>query len=71
MDALDERGAVKSAVLAMKQPDREIFLRRYYGSQGVAAIAEETGLSEAAVKHRLIRGREKLRKTIGAEVLEQ
>jgi DNA-directed RNA polymerase specialized sigma24 family protein len=55
----------------MKQPDREIFLRRYYGSQGVAAIAEETGLSEAAVKHRLIRGREKLRKTIGAEVLEQ
>ena len=56
-----EKAAVKRAILAMEQPDREIFLRHYYGEQTTAIIGEETGMSESAVKQRLVRGREKLR----------
>jgi RNA polymerase sigma-70 factor (ECF subfamily) len=65
----DERQTVKTAILSMDAPDREIFLRHYYGSQTVAAIADETGITESAVKHRLIRGREKLRQIIDKEAL--
>jgi RNA polymerase sigma-70 factor (ECF subfamily) len=60
----EEREAVKSAVMAMKNPDREIFLRYYYNSEPVAVVAEGTGLTEAAVKHRLARGRERLRQSV-------
>ena len=57
----DERRAVREAILAMDEPDREIFLRHYYDSQTVATIVAETGMTEATVKHRLSRGRKKLR----------
>ena len=57
----DEQRAVKAAILAMGEPDREIFLRHYYDSQTVATIVAETGMTEAKVKHRLVRGRKKLR----------
>jgi RNA polymerase sigma-70 factor (ECF subfamily) len=60
----EEQKAMKRAVLAMQSPDREIFLRYYYNTETVATIAAHMGLTEAAVKHRLIRGREKLRQTI-------
>jgi RNA polymerase sigma-70 factor (ECF subfamily) len=56
-----ERHKIKSAVLVLKEPDREIFLRRYYGLQNVAEIAAALEMSESAVKKRLIRGREKLK----------
>jgi RNA polymerase sigma-70 factor (ECF subfamily) len=57
----DEQQAVKTAIFALEAPDREIFLRHYYGAQTVAAIVAETGMTESAVKHRLVRGREKLK----------
>jgi RNA polymerase sigma-70 factor (ECF subfamily) len=63
-----EQQTVKSAILSMGTPDSEIFLRYYYGAQTVAAIAAVTGITEAAVKHRLVRGRKKLRQIIGKEV---
>ena len=56
-----EQSAIKTAILLLEPPDREIFTQHYYNSQTVAAIAEETGMTEAAVKQRLVRGREKLR----------
>jgi len=56
-----ERRAVKEAILAMDERDREIFLRFYYDSQTVATIVTETGMTEAAVRKRLTRGRRKLR----------
>ena len=65
----DRQTAVKSAVLSMDSPDREIFLRHYYQSETTAAIAEGIGLTEAAVRHRLIRGREKLRRIFEKEAL--
>jgi RNA polymerase sigma-70 factor (ECF subfamily) len=60
----DQQTEVKSAILSMEFPDREIFLRHYYQEETVSTIALGIGLSEAAVKHRLIRGREKLRHTL-------
>ena len=52
---------VRRAVLALTQPDREIFLRHYYYCQSVAVIAERLQMNPSTVKTRLRRGREKLR----------
>jgi RNA polymerase sigma-70 factor (ECF subfamily) len=57
----DERKTVKSAVLSMNEPDREIFLRHYYFLQSVTTIADKMQIGESAVKHRLVRGRLKLK----------
>ena len=66
----DERRMVKSAVLAMGDTDRDIFLRHYYGTQTVSDISRETGMNEAAIKQRLVRGRTKLRLIIEREALQ-
>jgi RNA polymerase sigma-70 factor (ECF subfamily) len=60
----EERRIVRCAVLGMKPTDREIFLRHYYGLQPVAQVAESMRLNISTVKLRLLRGREKLRKTL-------
>lgn len=52
---------VQQAVDELPQPDREIFIRRYYYSQRVAEIAQALGLDEKAVENRLYRGRQKLK----------
>lgn len=53
---------IREAVLAMPQPDREIFLRFYYYCQTISVIAEKMDMNPSTVKTRLKRGREKLRK---------
>jgi len=65
----DERRAVREAILSMDMPDREIFLRHYYDSQTIAAIVAETGMTEAAVKKRLVRGKRKLRAILDRQEL--
>ena len=55
---------LREAILSMKAPDREIFLRYYYYCQPVAAIAEALALHPAAVKTRLHRGRKTLRERL-------
>jgi RNA polymerase sigma-70 factor (ECF subfamily) len=57
----EESSAIKNAILSMDECDREIFLRHYYDSQTVATIVTETGMTEAAVRKRLVRGKKKLR----------
>jgi len=64
------RRMVKSAVLAMEDTDREIFLRHYYGTQTVTDISRETGMNEATVKQRLVRGRKKLKLIIDEEAMK-
>ena len=66
----DEQKMLKSAVLAMEDTDREIFLRHYYGTQTVYDISREIGLKEVTVKQRLVRGRKKLRRIIEREVIQ-
>ena len=64
----EERKAVRSAVHSMQEPDREIFLRHYYFLQTVATIASEMQMGESGVKHRLARGRVKLKEILVKEV---
>jgi len=56
-----EQSAVREAILKLDSPDREIFTQHYYCSQAVTKIASDVGMTEAAVKQRLVRGREKIR----------
>ena len=65
---------IREAVLAMKYPEREIFLRYYYYYQSITEIAEEMDINVSTVEMKLHRGRkvlkEKLTKggyTIGPE----
>ena len=55
---------VTRAVNAMPEPDREIFVYRYYYCYSTDEIALKTGLSPAAVRQRLKRGRDRLRDTL-------
>ena len=55
---------VRSAVESLEPVDREIFMRHYFWRQTVVQIAEEMGKNQSAVKSRLSRGREKLRKKL-------
>lgn len=45
----------------MTEPDREIFLRRYYRQETNEEIAQALRLTQGAVKMRLSRGRERLK----------
>ena len=56
--------AVREAVDGMEPVDREIFLRHYFWHQTVRQIADEMDKNQAAIKSRLQRGREKLRKIL-------
>lgn len=64
IQAREQAEFVRKAVLAMPQPDREIFLRHYYYCQSVSRISDETGINASTVKTKLRRGREKLREAI-------
>ena len=55
---------VGALVAAFGPPDREIFLRRYYLLQSVREIAAALGMSAGAVNVRLHRGRERLRRAL-------
>ena len=57
-----ERAALLWDVInRLGSPDREIFLRYYYGQQTTSYIADALSMSETAVRSRLARGRKKLR----------
>ena len=56
--------AVKRAVLTMRQPDKEIFLRFYYYYQSLEDISTEMDLRLSTVKSKLRRGRIKLKQTL-------
>ncbi len=55
---------VREAVNSMEKVDREIFLRHYFWRQTVGQIASDMAKNQSAVKSRLSRGREKLRKIL-------
>lgn len=60
----EERRAVRRAVEALPDPDREVFLRHYYYAQPVKEIAAAMALNESTVKTKLRRGRMKLKDTL-------
>jgi len=60
----ERRRQVRKAVDEMEPVDREIFLRHYFWHQTVPQIAGEMDKNQSAIKSRLARGREKLRKVL-------
>lgn len=56
--------AVQELVACMDEPDREIFVRRYYLLESIREISRRTELDEIQIKNRLYRGRQKLRKQL-------
>ena len=56
--------AVQELVCGMEEPDREIFVRKYYLMESVREIALRLGLDEVQVKNRLYRGRQKLKRQL-------
>ena len=67
----EQQRAVRSAVLSMEQPEREIFLRHYFYGQKVPVIAGEMEMNPSTVKTHLRRGREKLRRVLTQEAEEK
>ena len=61
LEMREQARLVQRAMLHMEQPDREIFLRRFYYYQPLRQISEEMELNLSTVKTRLRRGREKLK----------
>lgn len=52
---------VQSLIYVMKEPDREIFLRRHYLMQPIREIASAMSMSEKQVKNRLYQSRLRLK----------
>ena len=55
------REIVRQTVSELPEPDREIFIRRYFYCERVKAIALRLGLSPKAVENKLFRGKQKLK----------
>lgn len=55
---------ISSLVLSLPDPDKEIFIRKYYFLETSAEIASVTGLTESDVNTRLSRGRRKIKSFI-------
>ncbi len=64
LEQRERQTLVRTAVDALGEPDREIFLRHYYWGQTTEAIAEAMGFSAPALRQRLKRGRDRLRQTL-------
>lgn len=60
MEEKERNRAVRQAVLQMRQPEKEIFLRHYYYCQKVDTISAEMNLPLSTVKTKLRRGRARL-----------
>jgi RNA polymerase sigma-70 factor (ECF subfamily) len=60
----DQKQLVQQCVDAMPQPDRDIFILRYYFGEQVKSIAARLGLETKAVENRLYQGRRRLKKTL-------
>jgi len=58
-----------TAIRSLRKTDRQILYRKYYYLQSTAQIARELGTTERAVEGRLYRLKQKLRKTLGGDLL--
>lgn len=60
----ENMAVIREAVHEMKQPDRNIFLLRYFYFLPVKEIAQRLSLTQKQVENRLRRGREMLKKEL-------
>lgn len=57
----EKRNEILSAINEMKEPDKFIFLKRYFLNEDINSIAESLNLTRAAVDNRLSRGKKFLK----------
>lgn len=62
--AADRQQLVQQCVDSLPQPDRDIFILRYYFGERINAIADRLGLSAKSVENRLYQGRLRLKKAL-------
>lgn len=62
--AAERQRLVQQCVDALPQPDRDVFILRYYFGERVNTIASRLGLSAKAVENRLYQGRQRLKKAL-------
>lgn len=58
------KNIIKETLENLPQPDKDIFIRRYYLFESVKEIAASLNLSPKAVENKLYRGKEKLKATL-------
>lgn len=60
LELVETREAISAAINSLDEPDRELFIRRYFLSEQVKSLAERFRLSRNTVATRLARSRKKL-----------
>jgi RNA polymerase sigma-70 factor (ECF subfamily) len=67
----EEQMVLLEALDALGEPDREIFVRKYYMSQKSKDIAQALGLKDNTVEKKISRGLKKLRMLLGGVEVER
>ncbi len=57
----ERRNEILAAITEMKEPDKYIFIKRYFFNEDIDTIANSLDLTKAAVENRLSRGRKLLK----------
>jgi len=60
----ERRDEILSIIDRMKEPDKYIFLKRYFFNEDITTIAGSLSLTKAAIENRLSRGRKVLREKL-------
>lgn len=55
---------IKETLNSLPQPDRDIFIRRYYLYESIKEIASSLNLNDKAVENKLYRGKDKLKTSL-------
>jgi RNA polymerase sigma-70 factor (ECF subfamily) len=67
----DREDQAEALVLSMDEPDRAIFIRKYWLMQSSKEIAQALNLRPETVNMRLCRGRQRLKKLLTASAVEE
>ena len=69
---LDRRAnseALQRAIMALKEPEREIFVRKYYYMESMQSLAKRFGMSVKAIDNTLYRTKRRLQKHLEGEII--
>lgn len=55
---------LQAAIMQLKEPDREIFVRKYYYMESMASLAERFGVNVKSIDNTLWRSKQRLRKIL-------
>ncbi|WP_124222085.1 RNA polymerase sigma factor [Aquisalibacillus elongatus] len=67
----EQEKIVVNAILTLPVKYREIFVMKFYQSFSIKQISEALNINESTVKSRIMRGKKKVQKKIGGDILEQ